>query len=123
MGIVSNRVNSGSFQTGGKRRVACNSMDGKSDVEAWFKVEGANGFSFGVAIYIELKTAKGKQLPTQVEFERLLKLTSQKYMLVRSVADFINQLCDFRDDIKENVPGFRLVTGKVKDLQRMKNVT
>lgn len=124
LGILSNRVNGGSTVIDspyGKRTFRCNSLNGKSDLEIWLEIKSESGYSLGVVVYIEVKSKTGKQSASQVEFERLMNKTSQKYIVVRSVADVINFLCDFRDEVKEEMPGFSLVTGVVKDLKRMKD--
>lgn len=120
--ILNNRVNSASLQAkgeNGKRRtIRCNSLNGKSDLEAWLEVRNDNGLSFGITLYIEVKSATGKQLKSQVDFEELMNRTSQKYILARSVGDVVNAICDIRDEFKEH--GLTLVTGATKELKRFK---
>ena len=120
--IVNNRVNSASLQakgTGGKSRtIRCNSLNGKSDLEAWLEVKTSKGMSFGITLYIEVKSKTGKQRPSQKEFEELMKRSSQQYILARSVGDVINAICDIRDSFAEQ--DLTLVTGVTKDLKRFK---
>ena len=120
MGIVVNRVNSGASQIEG-RNLRCNSLNGKSDLEFWLHYENEAGYKIPIAIYAEMKSKTGKQRPSQVEYQKLMEKTGQHYFVARSVADVINYICDLRDDAKENIPGFRLVIGKIRDLKRIDN--
>jgi len=69
--------------------------------------------------YAEVKAEKGKQLPSQVEYQRLMAKTGQHYMIARSVADIVNYICDLRDDALKHIPGFKLVVGRIKEIKRI----
>jgi len=124
MGILANRVNSGAIKiknaNGGYRSFRCNSLNGKSDIECWLKIQGDNGYEIGIVIYFEVKKKGEKQLPSQKEFESLMHQTNQKYCVVESVADAVNFLCDLRDEVAVNMDGFNLIIGKTTELNRMK---
>jgi len=124
MGIVVNRVNSGAqrITDEGRTRVfRCNSLNGKSDLEFWMHYENEDGFKIPVSVYAEVKSEKGKQLPSQVEYQRLMEKTGQHYMIARSVPDIINFICDLKDD-EQHIPGFKLVIGRIKNIKRVECV-
>lgn len=122
MGIVVNRVNSGAQVIRGEgktRAFRCNSLNGKSDLEFWMHYENEAGFRIPITVYAEVKAEKGKQLPSQVEYQRLMEKTGQHYMIARSVADIVNYICDLRDDALKHIPDFKLVVGRVKEIKRI----
>ncbi len=60
-------------------------MDGNSDIECYVPYYGV--------IHLEVKTATGKQLPSQIEFEKLCILCNEDYFVVRSpkeALDYVN---------------------------------
>lgn len=124
MGVLVNRVNNGSFIMQGKRksrRIKCNSLRGKSDLEAWITIRSkTTKKEFAICVYIEVKTAKGKMLPSQKEFKETLERHNGKYILARSVSSCINQLIDYKDELEESFSNSEVIFGKIKNLARMK---
>ena len=125
LGILSNRVNSGAFKIitpdrGTRNRgVRCNSINGKSDIESWIRILSPKGdIGLGITLYIEVKRPGEKQNPNQVEFQRLMKKTSQEYWLVTSPSDVINHLLDFETLLGENLPGWTVDVPLLKNMKR-----
>lgn len=125
IGIVVNRVNTGTGKISdayGERRLQCNSISGKADLEAWVSIVLESGYEIGVTYYIEVKSKQGKQRTTQKNFESLIGRTSSKYIIARSIDDVMNSFCDFDEEIKREIPGARLKCGRLSKLERRTNV-
>lgn len=56
-----------------------------------------NRFYHGLCI--EMKTSKGKQQPTQEEFQKAVEEQGYKYIICRSLDDFMNELNRYLGDI------------------------
>lgn len=57
----------------------------------------------GRSIFLELKTAKGKQSQSQIDFENNLKELGHNYYVIRSIDEVINILDKFRNISKNSM--------------------
>ena len=121
MGIANNRVNGGQFIMSGKnkrgtastRRVKCNSIRGKSDIEAWTFIS-KDGIRVGIPIYIEVKASHGgKQSDNQKEFEKMLSDRGYYYFIADSLDSFYDGMDAVKEDIESKLPGFEMKYKKV----------
>ena len=121
-GIPNNRVNGAQFTASGTnkrgnsstRRIRCNSMNGKADVEAWTYI--TNGKTkIGVTLYIEVKRSHGgKQSDDQKKFQEMLENNGHFYVVARSIEDVVDFMSRVKSFIEEEMVGWTLNTGRAK---------
>ncbi len=121
--IMNNRVNGAQISVLGKnkrgasttRRIRCNSINGKADIESWFTATNSNGYKIGIMLYIEVKASHGGvQSKDQKIFEAGLIDRGYYYVLARSLKDVYEKMKDMKSDFEENVIGFTLNIGRLK---------
>ncbi len=123
MRIKNNRVNGAQVSVSGKnqrgnsttRRIRCNSINGKSDIEAWPYVENELGVRIGIPIYIEVKASTGgRQSDNQKIFEKDMIDRGYYYFIAKSVSDTIQGINNICEDIEKKLPGFKMKIIKMK---------
>lgn len=121
--IPHNRVNGAQVSIEGKnrhgnnsaRRIRCNSMNGKADIEAWLYAENDKGVTIGVPIYIEVKASHGgRQSDSQKSFQEMLENRGYYYILARSLKEAYDGMVEAKKDIDSKLPGFKLDIGRLK---------
>ena len=114
-GILTNRVNSGSFTGATGVRVRCNSILGKSDLEAWFKLKNKDDskMSIGVCLYMEIKSPTGRQSPNQKKFQNKIEERSQKYVIVRTLEESVAAVMLWKAELEQSYPDLTLEIGKL----------
>ena len=128
--IPCNRVNGAQFSASGTnkrgsattRRVRCNTLNGKADIEAWtFMTNGK--VKIGITLYIEVKRSHGgKQSDDQINFQAMLENNGHFYMVARSVDEVMIFLVQVQEFIQKTLDGWTLNTGRVSlDKFRLKD--
>ncbi len=121
-GIPNNRVNGAQFTAEGtnrrgnstKRRIRCNSLNGKADVEAWTYITDGN-IKIGITLYIEVKRSHGgKQSDDQKNFQSMLENNGHFYTVARSVEDVVKFMSAVKKFIESSIKGWTLYTGRAK---------
>lgn len=121
--IMHNRVNGAQISVVGKnkrgtsstRKIRCNSINGKADIEAWFTAKNSEGYKIGVMLYIEVKAShRGRQSVDQKDFERELVDRGYYYVLANSLQAVYDKMVWIKNDFESNVSGFILDIGKAK---------
>lgn len=121
--IFHNRVNGAKFTLSSKNKrgnrtsrvVRCNSINGKSDIEAWLTLNGPKSEKLGIPLYIEVKNSSGgKQGDDQKKFQDNMETRGFYYTLASSVADVYSYLLFMEKDIKNKLPGWVLDIGRAK---------
>ena len=121
--ILNNRVNGAQVSVPGKnkygkatvRRIRCNSMNGKADIEAWLYAENDSGFKIGIMLYIEVKASHGGvQSKSQKDFEKEIVSRGYYYVVARGLKDVYEKMVFIKKDIESNIPGFKIDIGRVK---------
>lgn len=118
-GILTNRVNSGAFAGATGVRVRCNSILGKSDLEAWFKLKNKDDscMSIGACLYMEIKSPTGRQSPNQKKFQGMMEERAQKYVIVRTLEESVSAVLSWKKEIEKNYPDLTLEIGKLDRFQ------
>lgn len=120
--IPNNRVNGAQFNASGTnkrgsattRRIRCNSLNGKADIEAWTYITDGT-IKIGITLYIEVKRSHGgTQSNDQKSFQAMLEDNGHFYTVARSVDDVVKFMQEIDSFIKETLPGWILYTGRVK---------
>ena len=121
--MIANRVNSGSFSVSStkangrksSRYVTCNSINGKADLELFLYLENEDGVRIPHIIFMELKTETGKQSGSQKAFQKMVEERGYTYIVARSLTEAVNSLFDLKDRLKEVLPEWELVIGRIKE--------
>lgn len=120
--IANNRVNGAQFTAEGKnkrgaatkRRIRCNSINGKADIEAWTYISKGD-YKIGVTIYIEVKKSHGgKQSDDQVNFQVMLEERGHFYIVARSVKDVTDFMAKVKIYLEDQLPGWTFNAGRAK---------
>lgn len=85
-----------SVPNGGARNVVTGAImkaEGAVRGVADLELNIARGGWFGLKI--EMKTAKGKQSPYQIEWQKLVEAQGYRYIVARSIEDFMTQLNEY----------------------------
>jgi len=90
------------------RAIRCNSINGKSDIEAWLYAE-KDGVKIPITIYIEVKASSGgRQSVNQKKFQNMIEATGGFYFIVRSIEDIKQALIKTKEEIEKRIPGFSI---------------
>jgi len=121
-GIPNNRVNGAQFTATGTnkrgnsstRRIRCNSINGKADIEAWtYATDGKH--KIGITLYIEVKKSHGgKQSDDQIKFQDMLERNGHFYTVARSIEDVVEFMSSVKNSIESSMDGWTLYTGRAK---------
>ena len=120
--ILNNRVNGAQFTAEGKnkrgtstkRRIRCNSINGKADIEAWTYITNGT-IKIGITLYIEVKRSHGgSQSSDQKNFQAMLEDRGHFYTIARSIKDVVDFMADVDRFIQDNLVGWRLFVGRAK---------
>jgi hypothetical protein len=110
--ILNNRINNGQFQIkntsvdkygrnrSNNRAVRCNSLNGIPDIEVFGFVSKENKAVIPVTVYLEVKTATGRQSKYQKLFQKRVEEANGFYYVVRSVQDVENAFKETDSRIK-----------------------
>ena len=118
-----NRVNGAQVSISGKnkrgnhseRRIRCNSINGKSDIEVWTSAENDAGVRIGIPLYIEVKASHGgRQSEDQKKFQDMLENRGYYYILARSLKEAYEGMVNAKKDIESKLPGFKFDIGRLK---------
>jgi len=120
--ISNNRVNGAQFSASGTnkrggtttRRIRCNSLNGKADIEAWTYITDGKA-KIGITLYIEVKKSHGgRQSDDQKSFQEMLENSGHFYTVARSLEEVVSFMGEVDRFIKETLPGWSLNTGRAK---------
>jgi hypothetical protein len=121
--LPNNRVNGAQVSVQGKnkrgnsstRRIRCNSINGKADIEVWTFAENSDGEKIGIPLYIEVKASHGgRQSDDQKSFEDMLKNRGYFYILANSLESAYNGMVEAKNTIEKKLPGFKLNIGRLR---------
>ena len=114
--IPHNRVNGAQLTVKGKNKrgkevsrvVRCNSINGKSDIEAWVYAE-KDDIKIPITIYIEVKASSGgRQSADQKKFQKTIEDTGGFYFIVKSIEDIKQALQNVKAELESRLPGFKV---------------
>ena len=121
--LPANRVNGAQISVAGKnkrgnsstRRIRCNSINGKADIEVWTYAEDKEGTRIGIPLYIEVKAShNGKQSEDQKLFQSMVESRGYYYILAKSLKEAYDGMCKAKDDIDSKLSEYKLNIGRLR---------
>jgi hypothetical protein len=121
--LPNNRVNGAQVSINGTnrrgnsstRRIRCNSINGKSDIEVWPFAENEKGQRIGIPLYIEVKASHGgRQSDDQKAFQAMLEHRGYFYILANSLESAYRGMEKARDEVADRLLGYKLDIGRLK---------